>query len=69
MRYNQDIHSQYCRKLEPPIWLPESEFHHLKALDTGTTDCGGEGVLVKALPATWWEIPAHPQLLHGSAET
>lgn len=30
---------------------------------------GGERVLVKALPATWWEIPARPQHLHGSAET
>lgn len=30
---------------------------------------GGERVSVKALPATWWEIPAHPQHLHGSAET
>lgn len=30
---------------------------------------GGERVLVKALPATWWEIPARPQQLHGSAET
>lgn len=38
-------------------------------LYTGDTDCGGERVLVKALPVTWWEIPARPRRLHGSAET
>lgn len=44
------------------ISLPESPPYR-------DSDCGGERVLVKALPVTWWEIPARPQHLHGSAET
>lgn len=53
----------------PQVWLPSGAFHYMKALYTGDTDYGGERVLVKALPATWWENPARPQHLHGSAET
>lgn len=57
------------KSLRAWLWPPVDVFDHLKALYTGQTDCGGERVLVKALPATWWEIPARPQHLHGSAET
>lgn len=69
MKYNQIFTASAVKSLGPPTWLPLGGSDHLKALYTGDTDCGGQRVLVKALPVTWWEIPARPQRLHGSAET